>query len=478
MPITEQTSDGDTTRTIKAKLRKAFPGATFSVTSGGVEQVKDVLIAAGWAEPWHTFDGKRALEIPGNTYANSICFDRYNVAERAASHEDLTRRSLEREAQQQRGLEAVRAAAAAKREALRAPARPLGASTDSPEAHATFEALRQRAEADVSTDAERQHRPNWAPPLILEGELLDSCIALGLLKPDDKPIARLWANFADPKKRGRVLREQRSHHSLSGIACRGFPTACRRRAGLRRLNSVEAQRTESGAWQFGPYVYTSDYYSPRRAEWERLVREREHCPDTYRGDPIKIDHCIVRTSEQIAAIDAKDLADAQAYHQRQALRVRAVELARARTLDFAGAPGVQMVLAGRLWGHCCNCGRALTDPISLERGIGPECHAGKVDFIKRMRAEMSVARLAFLTGVPEDFVVAVLADPRPEPKPATRGEFISTYITGGFEYLEFEGKFAVLNPEHTGFLSVHATQAELMAWIDEQRREKYAGRAG
>ena len=143
----------------------------------------------------------------------------------------------------------------------------------------------------------------------------------------------------------------------------------------------------------GPYVYTSDYYSPRRAEWERLVREREHCPDTYRGDPIKIDHCIVRTSEQIAAIDAKDLADAQAYHQRQALRVRAVELARARTLDFAGAPGVQMVLAGRLWGHCCNCGRALTDPISLERGIGPECHAGKVDFIKRMRAEMSVARL-------------------------------------------------------------------------------------
>ena len=35
MPITEQTSAGDTTRTIKAALRKAFPGATFSVTRGG-----------------------------------------------------------------------------------------------------------------------------------------------------------------------------------------------------------------------------------------------------------------------------------------------------------------------------------------------------------------------------------------------------------------------------------------------------------
>ena len=143
-----------------------------------------MLIAAGCAEPWQTFDGKRALEIPGNTYANSICFDRYNVAERAASR----RRSLEREAQQQRGLEAVRAAAAAKREALRAPARPPAASTDSPEAHATFEALRQRAEADVSTDAERQHRPNWA--LEFEGKF-------AVLNPEHTGFLSLHATQAE-----------------------------------------------------------------------------------------------------------------------------------------------------------------------------------------------------------------------------------------------------------------------------------------
>jgi hypothetical protein len=34
----------------------------------------------------------------------------------------------------------------------------------------------------------------------------------------------------------------------------------------------------------------------------------------------------------------------------------------------------------------------------------------------------------------------------------------------------------VLNPERTDFLSMHATQAELFAWIDEQRRAQYAER--
>jgi hypothetical protein len=50
------------------------------------------------------------------------------------------------------------------------------------------------------------------------------------------------------------------------------------------------------------------------------------------------------------------------------------DLAQARMLDFVGAPDAQMQMAGRLWGHCCRCGKALTDPVSLERGIGPDCY--------------------------------------------------------------------------------------------------------
>jgi hypothetical protein len=30
------------------------------------------------------------------------------------------------------------------------------------------------------------------------------CRELELLKPDDKPLVRLWAQFADPKQRGQL----------------------------------------------------------------------------------------------------------------------------------------------------------------------------------------------------------------------------------------------------------------------------------
>jgi Family of unknown function (DUF6011) len=52
---------------------------------------------------------------------------------------------------------------------------------------------------------------------------------------------------------------------------------------------------------------------------------------------------------------------------------RIVELGKVRLLEFAGATDVQMQEAGRYCGHCCVCGKALSDPISIECGIGPEC---------------------------------------------------------------------------------------------------------
>lgn len=54
---------------------------------------------------------------------------------------------------------------------------------------------------------------------------------------------------------------------------------------------------------------------------------------------------------------------------------RATELGAAATLSFAGAADAQMKLGGVLAKACGCCGRTLTDTISLEYGIGPECRA-------------------------------------------------------------------------------------------------------
>jgi hypothetical protein len=410
-------TDGDITRAIKGTLRKAFPGTGFSVRTSGhqiaikwtddgpsVEQVQDALIGAG-AEAKPDWRGERQVRL----HWGSIWFHRYNAGERAAEHEDRARRAQEAEAQRQREGSAVRAAEQAKHGAMCAHAKspaarvPTALACDT-EAHAAFEALRQRAETDVATDAERQHRPSWAPPLILEGELREVCVALGWLTEDDKPIARLWAGFADPKATGRILREQRGRHPLSGITCRGFELHAGSERGPTGAILFEAQRTASGQWRFGPCLYANDYYSPRQSEWEQLVRERER----YREVP-ELGADVARISERIAAIDAEDSAAAQAHHHRQHLRARAVALAKARVLDFAGAPGLQMQLAGRLCGQCFHCFRALTDPISLERGIGPDCLENKVAWIKSQGSKGDDVRaIAFWSGMPVDFVTAIL----------------------------------------------------------------------
>jgi Family of unknown function (DUF6011) len=51
---------------------------------------------------------------------------------------------------------------------------------------------------------------------------------------------------------------------------------------------------------------------------------------------------------------------------------RMTELATQR-LQFVGDPGTERVRGSHITGTCCCCGKALTDRISLERGIGPEC---------------------------------------------------------------------------------------------------------
>ena len=315
-------------------------------------------------------------------------FDRYSVAERTAWAEKLERRQREQQ-QAREAVEAVRRAKWEREGAIKRAAKSPVQSVQTPEEPAVFEAfegLRQRAETDVAFDAERSRRPSWGAPMALEGELLEICTTLGYLAPDAKPIARLWATFADPKRSRAVLRERISSQPLSGIGCRGFELYAGSERGDWSSMLFEAQRAEGEAWQFGPCRWLPTYHSPHNREWKRLVGEREQrriraarLTDTPPASSISIG--IDRLSAGIAQIDAEDLAGVQARAQRHQLRRRAIGLAKARVLEFAGAPGAQMQAAGRLSGHCFNCFRELTDPISLERGIGPDCLEGKIRFI-------------------------------------------------------------------------------------------------
>jgi hypothetical protein len=80
-------------------------------------------------------------------------------------------------------------------------------------------------------------------------------------------------------------------------------------------------------------------------------------------------------------------------------------------LDFAGAPEAEMQLAGRLCGHCCRCFRLLTDRISLERGIGPECWGNIVARIQALAADGKRREvISFLAGAPVELIEAVLSE--------------------------------------------------------------------
>ena len=110
-------------------------------------------------------------------------------------------------------------------------------------------------------------------------------------------------------------------------------------------------------------------------------------------------------------IDAEDVTQAERCYEQQRLRAWVIELAGDRVLDFAGAPGAQMQCAGRLCGQCFNCWKELTDPVSLELGIGPDCLDRKVRYIRWAKREgHRVERIAFLSGMPLEFVNATSPD--------------------------------------------------------------------
>jgi hypothetical protein len=413
--------DRERTQIIKSALHQKFPAHKFSVTRGGsqidwtddgptVSEVEDAIIASGIVEIREGWNGTRWLGIESSR-SNSISFDRYNAAARAAYQLDVARRQQEREARDQR----VKGALAQATQAAGAALKPLTyipppfVDTHLQAANDAFDALRQRAEAMVAleTDEERQRRPSWAPPLQLSDELATLCRELGYLAPDHPPIARLWASFADPKKSRTVLRQEISTLPLIGLQCRGFQLFAGSERGNLDAALFYAGRTEAGGWNFGPTPRPVHAYCSVR--WSQLTRLRLEAEDrvahgfAYPNDQAKIE----RLTGELAELEAKNVADTLQRQQQAKQRNQALQLAQQHVLAFVGAPEAQMRQAARLWGHCCICGKALTDPISLERGIGPDCLHARVEFIKA-HANKPPEWLAIVSGMPVSFVTELL----------------------------------------------------------------------
>jgi hypothetical protein len=402
----------EVTRTVRAVLKKTLPDVKFSVSTNydveiswddGPErtQIETVLIEAGLAKHEPSYQYPRIGH-------RTICLLRYNAAERAATE----RRYEESRQREQRVSELVHEAQQIRHRILAAPPelqRPLNRDVGEA-AQDAFETLRQRVEVEVARGFKHERRPTWAPPLLLEGELLELCLALGYLTPEDKPIARLWATFADPKQVGSYFRERISKHALSGITCRGFQLF----AGAERQNSLsilfESQKDKNG-WRFGPWTRLAGYSESRRSsdrKWEDLTRSRIRLQEL---DPEQAE----KLAKEIAALEAEDFKLAEAFHAKQRRRARVLELSRSRVLDFVGAPDAQMQLAGRLCGHCCVCFKELTDPISLERGIGPDCYQNEINsahdaiaYLREQHCDITPESVARLTRQPLAFVTAVL----------------------------------------------------------------------
>jgi hypothetical protein len=384
------------------------------------------LLTTGCAEARQDFQDRRYLVTPKDSRSESIWMDRYNEAARTAEKQERERRDQERAAKDQRIAKVVAREAAARRSAWPTLSPPDVPPVQDPAVFAAFEALRLRAEAEAKIDEGAERRPSWAPPLLLGEELALACLELGYLTGDDKWIARLRAEFSTPRRSGQWLRRHRSTLPLEGIQCRGFSLWAGASRGPQSNLLFEAQREQSGTWRFGPRDFAPSYYpNPhhRESEWERHVRarealrsEREHWEkggQIIEGRLRQIADGIAEHTDRIAAIDAEDANKADAYYTQRELRQRALTLARARVLDFIGAPDAQMQIAARLWGHCCICGKALTDPLSLERGIGPDCFARRVDLIHRCAKEGRPPEIiALISGMPVEFVATLLSEER------------------------------------------------------------------
>jgi hypothetical protein len=288
--------------------------------------------------------------------------------------------------------------------------------------------LRIRAEIETANRATTK-RPTWAPPVILDGELLELCREVEFLTPDDKPVARLWATFADPKRRGTVIRTTFSKHPMDGVRCRGFEMrAGEPHSGGRMTNAV---MDVDGGWSIAhlswPHSagikWMRDRETRHRDRIDALRRQLEPCPAPKmetaeeielrlwgygtKDDAIQIHgmvaRCLARQATSLEQWKEREAAKREPAYiervktqqseaqlkldelQRQIAKeeaspdwrykalTRMTELATQRLAQFIGDPEAERRRGAQVTGACFCCGKTLTDTISVERGIGPEC---------------------------------------------------------------------------------------------------------
>jgi hypothetical protein len=77
------------------------------------------------------------------------------------------------------------------------------------------------------------------------------------------------------------------------------------------------------------------------------------------------------------------------------------------------ADAAKKVRAAIRQAFCCVCFKELTDPISLERGIGPDCLQHKTSFVRSLAKDgRSLEHIRYLTGMPVDFITGILSEAR------------------------------------------------------------------
>ena len=112
----------------------------------------------------------------------------------------------------------------------------------------------------------------------------------------------------------------------------------------------------------------------RKRNAERLARWQER--EQKKQDPIYIESMRERQAEIAARLEKlqRELAKEEAIPDwRYKALTRITQLATQRLLVFVGDAQAERQHGAAVTGACYCCGKTLTDKLSLERGIGPEC---------------------------------------------------------------------------------------------------------
>jgi Family of unknown function (DUF6011) len=242
-----------------------------------------------------------------------------------------------------------------------------------PDTSTLFEKLRLQAESDTVNAGTDKRRPSWGPALVLGDEILTALADLNHSIPDKK-VARLWATFRGPDKVTTYLRNDVSRLPMPEARVRAFELRLGTDRSGERL--LQAKRDSTGLWSVNTYIRSrfprwQEFY---RANNQAYVRRRaEQYRQWINGSnieqPALIDE-LAKAEAELALYAEVQEAHAAYGRQQQAFG----ELVKQRVAEFAGDPFAQMIAGAHVTGNCCICGRSLTDPLSLERGIGPECY--------------------------------------------------------------------------------------------------------